>query len=187
MKKIIVLEWLTLDGYFSGPNEETNWFVMDEITQEHLLKLFRSADTILLGRVTYELFTSYWPTPASSKENPAELVDFMNNSRKIVFSSSLEKPEWNNAELTKSIDQAAIREMKQGPGKDMIIFGSGSIVSRLTKLQLIDQYHFLINPVFIGAGKPVFKNDEAKSKLKLLDTKTFDCGNILLQYELDKK
>ena len=187
MREISVLEWLSLDGYFSGPNEETDWLIMDEATQEHLLKLFRSVDTILLGRVTYELFTSYWPTPTSSKENPAELVDFMNNSRKIFFSSSLEKLEWNNAELVKSIDQEAMKEMKQGPGKDMIIFGSGSIVSRLTQLQLIDQYYFLINPVFIGAGKPVFKNDEAKSKLKLLDSKIFDSGNILLQYEPDKK
>lgn len=187
MKKIIVLEWLSLDGYFSGPGDETDWFISDEETQEHLLKMFRSVDTMLLGQVTYKLFTTYWPAPISAQENPAELVNFMNNSRKIVFSSSLKNTEWNNSTLLKTINKEEIEKMKQEPGKDLIIFGSGSVVSQLTKLRLIDAYHFLINPIFIGAGKPIFNNEEAKSALKLVDTKIFYCGNILLQYEAVSK
>ena len=80
-----------------------------------------------------------------------------------------------------------IKKMKQESGKDIVIFGSGSIVSQLTKLGCIDEYRLLVNPVFLGDGKPLFKSEEAKSKLKLLDTKTFGCGNITLKYEADKK
>lgn len=187
MRKIIVLEWLSLDGFFSGPQEETDWFVMDDPTQQHLLEIFRTVDTILVGRVTYNLFLSYWPTPQSSKENPAELVDFMNHSLKVVFSSSLENVAWSNSVLYRNISPAEIEKIKHSPGKDMVIFGSGSIVSRLTALQLVDEYHFIINPVFIGTGKPIFKNDEARSTLNLVGTKKFDCGNVLLHYEPVKK
>ncbi|MEJ7588821.1 MAG: dihydrofolate reductase family protein [Ferruginibacter sp.] len=186
MKKIVVLAWLSLDGYFSGPAGETGWFVSDEEIQQYLLRSFSTVDTILMGQVTYNLFVSYWPTPASLEENPVELIDFMNNSRKIVFSSTLQNVSWNNAEVIKSADETEIKKIKQGAGKDIIIFGSGSIVSRLTKLKLIDEYRFIINPVFLGTGKTIFKHDEAKSALKLADSKRFGCGNMLLQYELKK-
>ena len=186
MKKIIAIEWLSLDGYFSDFNNGTDWFVSDEETWKYLLKLFTSFDTILLGQVTYEMFAAYWPNPNPSDPNPKELIDFMNNSRKVVFSKSLKKVGWNNSVVMEDIIPEEINKIKKEAGKDIVIFGSGSIVSRLTKLGLIDEYKFLINPVFLGNGKTIFKNEEAKATLKYLNSKTFGNGNIMLQYELSK-
>ena len=187
MKKIIAIEWLSLDGYFSDANNGTDWFVSDEETWKYLLGTFKSLDTILLGQVTYEMFAAYWPKPDPSDPSPKVLIDFMNNSRKVVFSKSLKKAEWNNSVVKKDIVPEEIHKMKQAPGKDIVIYGSGSIVSQFTKLGLIDEYQFLINPVFLGNGKTIFKSDEAKAKLTFLDSKKFECGNIMLRYEANKK
>ncbi len=184
MRKIIAVEWLSLDGYFSDSNNGTDWFVFDEETGKYLLKMFAYFDTIVLGQVTYEIFAAYWPNP--SDPNPKELIEFMNNSRKVVFSKSLKKAEWNNSVVLEDIIPEEINKMKQEHGKDMVIFGSGSIVSQLTKLGLIDEYMFLVNPVFLGNGKTIFKSEEAKSKLQFLDSKKFDCGNIMLHYGVAK-
>ena len=187
MKKIIAVEWLSLDGYFSDSKNGTDWFVSDEETWKYLLKLFTNFDTILLGQVTYDMFAAYWPKPNPSDPNPQELIDFMNNSRKVVFSKSLKKVDWNNSVVMKDIVPEEINKMKKESGKDIVIFGSGSIVSQLTKFGLIDEYQFLVNPVFLGTGKTIFKKEEAKSKLKFLDAKKFECGNIMLHYEAGKK
>ena len=184
MKKIIAVEWLSLDGFFSGPKDETDWFIMDEGTGQYLSNLFKTIDTIVLGQVTYEMFSAYWPKPDPADGNSKEFIDFMNNSQKVVFSKSLKEVEWNNSVLMEDIIPAEINKIKKGSGKDIVIFGSGSIVSQLTKLGLIDEYQFLVNPVFVGNGKTIFKSEEAKAKLKYLDSKTFGNGNIMLQYEL---
>ena len=187
MKKIIAVEWLSLDGYFSDSENGTDWLVSGEKTGEYLLKMFANINTILLGHVTYEMFAAYWPKPNPADPNPKELIDFMNNSRKVVFSKSLKKAEWNNSVVMKDIVSEEIIELKQKAAKDIVIFGSGSIVSHLTNLKLIDEYQFLINPVFLGSGKTIFKSEEAKSKLKFLDSKKFDNGNIMLHYAADSK
>ena len=128
----------------------------------------------------------YWPKSLSADEN-SDIKDFMNNSRKIVFSKTLNNTEWNNSEVMKEISSEKITAMKQAIGKDIVIFGSGSVVSQLTNLSLIDKYKFLINPVFLGSGKTIFKSEESKLKLKLLDSKKFDNGNIMLHYAADSK
>ncbi len=149
--------------------------------------MFANIDTILLGQVTYEMFSAYWPKPNPDDKNPQVLTDFMNNSRKIVFSKSLKKAEWNNSVLMENIDATKINKMKQEVSKDIVIFGSGSIVSQLTKLKLIDEYQFIVIPIFLGNGKTLFKSDEAKLKLKFLESKSFDGGNMMLRYEGGKK
>jgi dihydrofolate reductase len=187
MKKIIAVEWLSLDGFFSGPKGETDWFVMDEGTGKYLSNLFKTIDTIMLGQVTFNMFSAYWPKPDPADGNPKELTDFMNNSQKIVFSKSLKKTDWNNSVIIKDISAVKINKLKQETGKNIVIFGSGSIVSKLTKLGLIDEYQFLVNPVFLGNGKTIFKTKEAKSKLKLLNAKKFEGGNMMLHYEAENK
>lgn len=185
MKKIIAIEWLSLDGFFSGPNAETDWLVSGAETQKYLLERFKTFETILLGQQTYEMFAAYWPKPDPADKNPQELTDFMNNSRKVVFSTSLKKAEWNNSILRDAIDPAEITKMKTEANKDVVIFGSGSIVSQLTRLNFIDEYQFIAIPVFLGSGKTLFKSDEAKSNLKLLDSRSFDNGNMMLHYAPD--
>jgi dihydrofolate reductase len=186
MRKIIAIEWLSLDGYFADSDNGTDWFVSDEQTWKYLLKLFSTFDTIILGKVTYEMFAAYWPNPNPTDPNPQVLIDFMNNSQKVVFTKSLRKVEWNNSVLMKDIILEEINKIKQSLGKNIVIFGSGSIVSQLTKSGVVDEYYFLINPVFLGSGKTLFNSENAKAKLKLLDSTKFDNGNIMLHYQAVK-
>jgi len=182
MEKIIVSNYVTIDGFFAGPNGEIDWFVWDEETAEYSKELLGSIGTILFGRVTYELMASYWPT--ATTEDPV-ITEYMNNSPKIVFSHTLEKADWKNTRLVKEINQEQILSMKKQPGKDMVIYGSGSLVSIFTQSGLIDDYRIFVNPVVLGSGKPLFKGLNERLKLKLLGTKTFHCGVVLLHYGLE--
>ena len=147
-------------------------------------EMFMNFDTILFGSSTYKIMAGYWPKSLSADEN-SDIKDFMNNSGRIVFSKTLNNTEWNNSELIKEISSEKLRAMKQAIGKDIVIFGSGNVVSQLTNLRLIDEYKFLINPVFLGSGKTLFKSEEAK--LKFLDSKKFDNGNMMLHFAADNK
>jgi len=179
MRKIIVSNYVSLNGFFAGPNGEIDWFLWDDETEEYAKELAASIDTILFGRVTYDLMAGYWPTAAT--ENPV-ITDYMNHSPKIVFSRSLEKAEWNNTRLLREIDQEEILDMKEQPGKDLVIYGSGSIVSTLAGSGLIDDYRIFVNPVVLGSGKHLFAGLKERLKLNLLSTKTFRCGVVLLHY-----
>jgi dihydrofolate reductase len=143
-------------------------------------ELLYSIDTILLGRVTYELMASYWP--AATAEDPVITVG-MNNLPKIVFSKTLERADWKNTRLIKEINKEEVFKMKLQSGKDMVIFGSGSIVSIFAQLGLIDEYRIIVNPVVLGNGKPLFKDIRDRINLKLLKTTTFSSnGNVILYY-----
>ena len=181
MRKIIVSNYVSLDGFFAGPNGEIDWFVWDEETEEYSKELAASIDTILFGRVTYELMAGYWPTVTT--EDPI-ITDYMNNSPKIVFSRTLEKADWNNTRLLREINPEEILNMKEQPGKDMVIYGSGSLVSTLAQSGLIDDYRIFVNPVVLGSGKHLFAGLKERLKLNLLSTKTFRCGVVLLHYGL---
>jgi len=186
MRKIIVSNYVSLDGFFAGPNGEYDWFVWDEETAEYVKKMLGSIDTILFGRVTYELMASYWPTASPPTEDPV-IIEAMNNLPKIVFSRTLEKVAWNNSRLVKDNIVQGVARLKQQPGKDMVIFGSGSIVSTFAQSGLIDDYRIFVNPVVLGNGKPLFKGLNERLKLKLLSSKTFQCGVVLLHYGLETK
>jgi dihydrofolate reductase len=190
MRKIIVSEMVTLDGFFAGPKGEIDWHVVDEEFNQYAIELLNTVDTILFGRVTYQLFESYWPAaamnPSTSKSDLA-IAHKINNITKIVFSKTMDKVEWNNARLAKEVIQEEIAKMKRQPGKDMVIFGSGSIVSTFTQLGLIDEYRIIVNPVVLGNGKQLFKDIKDRINLKFLEPKTFSSGNVLLVYRPAKK
>jgi dihydrofolate reductase len=181
MRNIIVSNYVTLDSLFAGPNGEIDWFIWDEEIARYSRDLLGSIDTILFGRVTYELMAGYWP--AATTEDPI-ITDKMNNLPKVVFSRTLEKANWKNTKLVREINKDDILKMKQQPGKDMVIYGSGSIVSALAQLGLIDDYRIFVNPIILGSGKPLFKNLAERMTLKLIETKTFESGVVLLHYEL---
>ncbi|WXG42347.1 MAG: dihydrofolate reductase family protein [Candidatus Freyarchaeum deiterrae] len=186
MRKIIASEMVSLDGYFEGPNREIDWHNVDEEFNQYAISILNTVDTILFGRVTYQLFESYWPAAAtnpSTSKSDLEIAHQINNKTKIVFSKTLEKVEWKNAKLVKEVIPEEIAKMKQQPGKDMVIYGSGSIVSTFTQLGLIDEYLIIVNPVILGDGKPLFKDVKDRINLKLLKTKTFNSGNVLLVYK----
>ena len=128
----------------------------------------------------------YWPAAAtnpSTSKSDLEIADKMNNLSKIVFSKTLQQVEWNNSRLVKENIAQEISKMKEQPGKDMVIFGSGSIVSTFMQLGLIDEYRIIVNPVVLGNGKPLFKGINDKQNLKLLKTRVFSSGIVILFYE----
>ena len=177
---------VTLDGFFEGPNKELDWHVVDEEFNQYAIDLLSNVDSLLFGRVTYQLMVDYWPAAATNPSTPKsdlEIADKMNNLPKIVFSKTLQEVKWNNSRLVKENIAEEISKMKQQPGKDMVIFGSGSIVSTFMQHGLIDEYRIIVNPVVLGNGKPLFKGINDKQNLKLLNTRVLDSGIVILYYE----
>ncbi|MDQ6866235.1 MAG: dihydrofolate reductase family protein [Thermoproteota archaeon] len=186
MRKVILSNLITLDGFFAGPNGELDWFILDEEGKKDANDLLSKVDALLFGRVTYQLMADSWPAAATNPSTPKsdlEIADKMNNLPKIVFSKTLQEVKWNNSRLVKENIAEEISKMKQQPGKDMVIFGSGSIVSTFMQLGLIDEYRILVNPVVLGNGKPLFKGIIDKQKLKLLKTRVFGSGVVILYYQ----
>lgn len=182
MRKIFVFENVTLDGFMAGPNGEIDWAVRDDEVTQYSQEGQDSIDTFLFGRVTYDMMANFWPTPAGRSANPV-FAESLNNTPKIVFSTTLKKADWQNTEVVKELTKEEILNLKQLPGKNMMIFGSGTIVEQLTKLGLIDEYQLMVNPVVLGKGKPLFKDTTGKINLKLVKTKTFKSGIVLLRYQ----
>ncbi len=143
MRKVIATEFMTLDGLMLDPADEMEWVqnTLSEEQEEEIRRHQNQADTMLLGRVTYEILASYWPTATAEQEYP-EMIDHMNNTPKVVFSRTLDKAEWNNSKLVKDNIAEEVQRLKEQPGKNMIIVGSASIVQALTNLGLVDEYRF---------------------------------------------
>lgn len=183
MKTISVFNHVSLDGYFAGPNGESDWFHetgKDDEYETYIHQQSTAGNTLLFGRTTYEMMKSYWPTPDAIKTDPA-MAEVMNDSPKIVFSKTLpgveEGPHWKNVTLRREIDRDEIVELKKKT--DVTILGSGSIVRQLTNLGLIDEYHLVVVPVVLGSGKSLFE-DVRMTKLKLEDSRKFANGLVVL-------
>ena len=188
MRKISVFIHVTVDGFFAGPNGEIDWFKVikkdDEWEKYTHEQSARSGNTLIFGHTTYEMMKSYWPTPDAIRNDPG-MARVMNNSPKIVFSRTLktvkDEPNWKNIKFFHEINPEEIIRLKEQEGKDLTILGSGSIVQQVANLGLIDEYHLVIVPVILGAGKRLFK-DVKKMKLKLLDARSFKNGVVQLKY-----
>lgn len=178
MRKVIVSNLMSLDGFFEGPNHELDWFVVDQEFFEYARDMLRGVDTILFGRKTYQHMADYWPSAPAE-----EIADQMNNLPKIVFSRTLESAEWQNSTLVKNDAVAEISKLKQLPGKDMVILGSASLASFLLQRGLIDEYRVILNPVLLGSGSPLFQDVKQRLRLKLSRTKLFGSGVVVLYYQ----
>lgn len=184
MRKIIVSNLISLDGFFEGVNKEIDWFTVDESFFEYARQLLNEVDTILFGRTTYQMMAAFWPNAINED---AVITHKMNHLNKVIFSKTLKKVEWNNAKLVKDNLAKEVKKMKEQPGKDIVIFGSGTLVTQLTQLGLIDEYRMIINPLLLGKGNPMFKGIDEKINLKLLKVKTLDSGVVILYYVPGKK
>jgi dihydrofolate reductase len=182
MRRIIVCNWLSLDGFIAGPQGETEWFSWSDEIAAFYKQMQQGIDTILFGRKTYELMSAYWPTPQSASEDP-QIISHMNDSKKIVYSTTLERADWNNTVVNDQIDAAAIRALKNEAGRDIIVYGSGTVVSALTNLELVDRFYIMICPVLLGNGKPLAGGLEHFVQLKRPEVRPFAEGGVLLQYE----
>jgi dihydrofolate reductase len=177
---------LSLDGFVAGPNGELDWISMDEELEKYAEGVVSTVGAALYGRVTYQMMESHWPSvlenPSSSKHD-IDHAHWIENISKIVFSRSLEKVEWNNTRLIKDHIAEEISKLKQQPGKDLVIFGSPGLAQTFMQLDLIDEYRLTVNPVVLGVGKPLFKDNKDRINLKLLETRAFNSGVVELHYE----
>jgi dihydrofolate reductase len=179
--KLVVTEFLSLDGVMEAPEKWTFQFWNDDLAKFKLGELLAS-DAHLLGRVTYQIFAGAWP----SRTDPEGFADRMNSLPKYVVSTTLKKPEWKNSHVISGNVAAEISKLKKQSGQNILVAGSATLVQTLIQHDLLDEYHFLVFPVVLGRGKRLLR-DETKATLKLLETKTFSSGVVLLSYGPDKK
>ena len=188
MAKILVFNSVTLDGYFTDAKGDMSWAHKDPNDAEWNAFVGENASggaagggALLLGRITYDMMASFWPTPAAMETMP-DVAKAMNSMTKIVFSRSMKKAEWSNTKLAKGDLAAEVRKLKKGD-QDMVILGSGTIVSQLTQARLIDEYQLVVNPIVLGKGRTMFEGVKDKLALKRTKTRTFGNGNVVLWYE----
>ncbi len=178
MRKVIVSNLVSLDGFFEGPNKELDWHVVGEEFHEYAKDMLRNADTLVFGRATYELMAAYWPAAPHD-----EIADKMNGLPKIVFSKTLLKVDWNNSRLIRNNIEEEILKLKQQSGKDIVILGSAKLASSFLRCGLIDEYRVILNPVLLGGGKPLFSGITERIRMKLLSAKALASGVVLLSYQ----
>lgn len=181
VRKLIMWNLMTLDGYVEGPNRDISWHedVWGEELEQFSNEQGRAAGALLFGRITYELMASYWPT---AKGESAETAGFMNRLPKIVVSRSLEKAEWNNTRLIRENAPEEIAMLKREPGKDIFLFGSAELAASLIPHGLIDEFRIGVTPLVLGDGSPLFKASPERLKLQLLETRPLNSGAVLLFY-----
>lgn len=183
MRKLSVFDHVSLDGFFVDAKGDMSW----AHKQDDEWNAFTSGNAtgegeLLFGRVTYQMMAAFWPTPAAAEMLP-DVAAGMNAMRKYVVSRTLSTVTWQNTTLIKDDLATAIRTLKQEPGPDLLILGSGSIVSQLTRARLIDEYQIVLNPVVLGLGRTLFDSVAAPLPLQLTKTRTFANGNVVLWYQ----
>lgn len=186
MGKLSVFNFITLNGYFKGPGGDLSWHKHEGEESSYAAEGLQSKSILLFGRVTYEMMAGWWPTPEAINTNP-EIANGMNASEKIVFSRTLKKAGWNNTKLIKDNLADEIKRLKQIPGRPVTVLGSGSLVTQLAELGLVDEYQIMVDPVALGNGTPIFSNIKHPLSLKLTNTRAFKSGVVLLCYEPVKK
>jgi len=178
MRRIIMWNLITLDGFFEGPKSwdlDFHKLVWGEELERLSMEQLKSTDTLLFGRVTYEGMAAYW-TRARGAD-----ADLMNGIAKIVFSRTLTKADWNNTSLVKDHVAEEVAKLKAGPGKDIYIFGSANLSSTLTQHGLIDEYRLGFVPVLLGRGNSLFKEGKPVT-MKLLDARQLKNGCVIVRY-----
>ena len=178
MRKVIVSEFVSLDGVM----EEPGWTFRFESDDRNAFKFneLAAADALLLGRVTYEGFAAAWP---GMEEETGEYGAWMNGYPKHVVSATLEESlEWKNSPLIKGDLAGGVAALKGQPGKDILVFGSADLVNTLARLDLVDEYRLMVFPVVVGKGKRLFEEGLDTKNLRLVDSKVFDSGAVVLTY-----
>jgi dihydrofolate reductase len=194
MRRIVMFNRVTPEGYFARPDGSLDWVVPEHELDKAAAASMPGTGTILFGRRTYEQFEGFWPEVAADSPSAPDphgpgrsaelraMATFIDEATKVVFSRSRPDVSWRNSRLLRELDPHEIEAMKSEPGKDMIVFGSGSIVSQLTAHGLIDEYRFVVSPVLLGSGRPLFSGVSRRARLDLLEARRYDSGNVMLRY-----
>ncbi len=187
MRKLVVFNSVSLDGYFTDKNNDMGWAKEgrgnDKEFYDFTAENAKGGGVLLFGRITYDLMAGFWPTPQAAQMMP-EVAAQMNNLPKIVFSRRMDKAEWKNTTLIKDDPVGAVRKLKSQPGSDMVILGSGTIVAQLAPENLIDEYQFVVVPIVLGSGRTMFEGVKNKIALTRTQSRTFANGRVFLRYEL---
>lgn len=187
MRKIVVMNWYSLDGFFTDLDNPAvpSWVIPDPEVDKTFQK-FVSPDTMIFGRITYAQFEAHWPAVARDESAPPamrHMAQALNNMKKIVFSKTLQNVTWQNSVLLKDNLFEEVSKLKQEVGKDIVIFGSGTIVQQLTDFKLIDEYVLSVVPTIVGTGKPMFSVTN-NIDLELLEAIQFKSGIVILHYKI---
>ena len=186
MRRLILEEWMSLDGFAVDKDGTLDFFPAseaDRFSDRDQLEFLDSVDTILLGRRTYELFVDYWPTATADQEI---IADRLNSLPKLVFSNTLSEAPWGGwspARVVHGDAMAEIRELKARDGKHMVLWGSLSLAQELIAADLIDEYHFQLCPTLVGGGRQLFPTLESYARLQRMNVRTYDTGVVFLHYE----
>ncbi|MGC2891463.1 MAG: dihydrofolate reductase family protein [Candidatus Acidiferrum sp.] len=183
MRKLVVFNMLSLDGYFVDGKGDMSWAHKHDAEWNAFVNENASGSGVLVfGRITYQLMASYWPTPMALQNSPV-VAKGMNEMAKLVFSRTLDKATWNNTKLIKGDLATEVRKLKNEPGPDMVILGSGSIVSQLAQHNLIDEYQMALSPIVLGKGRTMFEGLQEKLNLKLTRSRAFGNGTLFACYQ----
>lgn len=186
MRRLFSFNMMTLDGFFEGPNRDISWHRVDSEFNDYAISQLHEIDTLLFGRLTYELMATYWPAPDALRDDAA-VAGLMNRMPKVVFSRTLQQAGWENTRLVRDHVGEEVLALKQQPGKSIAVLGSADLLSTLIHLHLVDEHRVMLNPVILGSGTPLFKKSDASVAMQLLSASTFGNGNVLLRYEPDGK
>lgn len=183
MRSLSVFDNVSLDGFFADANQDMSWAHKHDEEWNAFASGNAGGDgDLLFGRKTYEMMAAFWPTAQAAQMLP-EVAAGMNAKRKIVASRTMERATWHNTTILKGDLVDEVRRLKESPGPDIVILGSGSIVSQLTEARLIDAYQIVLCPVVLGKGRTLFETVTSKVPLTLVRTRPFGNGNVVLWYE----
>ncbi len=174
----------TLDGFITDNDGGMDWIIMGDEKADYFVEAVKNADTLMMGRETYQMFASFWPYAPNNPDAPeAEktIGEQFNAMKKVVFSKSLEKADWRGTTILRNIVSEEVQKLKEESKNSIRLDGSASIAQQLTKLGLIDEYHLFVHPVVLGSGKPLFKE---RVDLELIGSEQLKNGVMLLTYQL---
>jgi len=195
MRKIVVFDRVSADGYYSAMDGNLNWAVPEPELDKAAAGSLDGAGTMLFGRRTYDMFESFWPNvlgdgptapdPHAAGRRNAEMhamAVWINASEKVVFSRTRQSVTWTNSRLVPEFDPRQVAALKEQPGRDIMVFGSGSIASLLAEHDLVDEYQLIINPILLGGGQSLMRGVSAPRKVELIESTTYPSGNVKLRY-----
>jgi dihydrofolate reductase len=184
-RKLILSMQITLDGYVAGPNDEADWLISSDEEWMDLYEDLNSADTYLLGRKMYPIYSEYWQSvlhKPDSAPNELKFAKLADKTQHIVFTKGDFKPNWENTRVAHDLPGEVTR-LKKENGKNIIAWGGANFASNLIKLDLVDEYRFELNPTILATGKALFSNLGKREKLTLMDSKPLKSGLIILRYQ----
>jgi len=195
MRQIVVFDRVSADGYYAASDGNLNWAVPEPELDKGAAGSLDGADTMLFGRRTYDMFESFWPKALGDEATAPDphaagrrntemraLAQWINDAAKVVYSRTRPAVSWKNSRLVHEFDPREVAAMKAQPGRNIMVFGSGSIVSLLTEHDLVDEYQLIVNPVLLGGGQALVRGVSAPHRVELIEATTYPSGNVKLRY-----